>query len=659
MPTELEEPKWSAVWPRSASEMADRIRKLDWSGTPLGPVQSWPAPLRSAIDILLGCGFPATLQWGRDLILFYNDPYISLIGSRHPSALGRPLLESFPEIAETYQPLVDRVWQGEVVVLENLLFRYARADAPEDSWFDLSYGPVHNFDGSVGGILAIGLETTSRVLAEREKSRSELALLQSEQRLRRVLETDAVGVIFFNMDGFVVGANDVFLRMTGYTQTDVTSAQLHWRTLTPPEHVAASEAQMEQFAQTGRIGPYEKEYLLKDGSRRWMLFAGRALGDGTIAEYCIDISDRRAAQAALNKSERYFRALVNATSDVIFRMNADWTEMSALRGSGFLSDTDSPNRDWLNQYIHPDDQDLVLETIKLAIAGKKIVELEHRVIQTDGSVGWTFSRAIPLLDADGEITEWFGAATNITARKRAESGLRENEKLAVVGRLASSIAHEINNPLEAIVNLIYLAQRDASPEICSYLDQAQLELARVSHIATETLRFNRRTARPSATNISHLVDSVLTLHEGRIRTGQINVHRQYSHHDPILLFANELRQVIANLIGNAIDALAGQPHRELIVRVRQARDPGTGDAGVRLTVADTGIGMPPETLRRLYEPFFTTKEATGTGLGLWVARDIIQKHGGTMRVRSRSGRPSGTVFAIFIPDQPEEALPTA
>jgi PAS domain S-box-containing protein len=457
------------------------------------------------------------------------------------------------------------------------------------------------------------------------------------------------------MEGTVIDANEVFVRMTGYTREDIASGQLNWRVMTPPEYVAVSEAQMEQFARTGRIGPYEKEYILKNGTRRWMLFAGRALGDGTIAEYCIDVTDRHQAEAARNQSERYFRALVSATSDVIFRMNAGWTEMSALRGSESLSDTGTPDRDWLTHYIHPDDRQRVLEAIRIAIDTKSPFELEHRVIQADGSIGWTFSRAIPLLDAQGNINEWFGAATNVTARKRAENRLRENEKLAVVGRLASSIAHEINNPLEAVINLVYLAQRDAPPPISNYLDQAQFELSRVSHIATETLRFNRRNTKAAATNLSALIDSVLTLHEGRIRAAQIQIERDYSPHGPVHLFANEIRQVIANLIGNAIDALIDQPRRSLILRVRQAHGPN-GNSGVRITVADTGIGMTPATLRRLYEAFFTTKEATGTGLGLWVSQEIVRKHGGSMRVRSSNRPPNtGTVFSIFIPCQSDSA----
>jgi PAS domain-containing protein len=199
MLSELQEPKANAVWPQNPGEMAHRIREYDWSSTSLGRVETWPIHLRAAIDIMLGCGFPTTLQWGRDLVLFYNDAYISLIGPRHPVALGKPILQTFPEIAEPYRPMANQVFLGEVVTLRDQLFRYTRDHHPVDTWFDLSYSPVHGPDGSVAGILAIGLETTARVLAEREKNHSERALRQSEQRLKRVLETEAVGVIFFNM----------------------------------------------------------------------------------------------------------------------------------------------------------------------------------------------------------------------------------------------------------------------------------------------------------------------------------------------------------------------------------------------------------------------------------------------------------------------------
>jgi PAS domain S-box-containing protein len=290
-------PETGMRWPFADGGMAHQIRGLDWAATPVGPIENWPSGLRFALDMMLGCAFPATLQWGQDLILFYNDAYIPLIGSRHPNALGKPIFNTFPEIVPTYRPMAERVWRGERIVLADQLYRYARHEKVEDSWYDLSYSPIYGVDGRVAGIFAVGVDTTAKVLAERARS-------NADQRLRRVLETDAVGVIFFDYSGTVVDANQVFIDMTGYSRTEINTGAVTWRTMTPPEWVKASEEQMEKLARTGRIGPYEKEYILKDGSRRWMLFAGRDLGDGTIAEYAVDVSDRKKAQETLLRTEK-------------------------------------------------------------------------------------------------------------------------------------------------------------------------------------------------------------------------------------------------------------------------------------------------------------------------------------------------------------------
>lgn len=141
-----------------------------------------------------------------------------------------------------------------------------------------------------------------------------------------------------------------------------------------------------------------------------------------------DATERKRAEDALRESEGRFRALVTASSDVVYRMNPDWSEMRQLRGKNFLADTEAPNRNWLQEYIHPDDQARVTEAIKEAIRTKSIFELEHHVLRADGSLGWTFSRATPLQDANGEIVEWFGAASDVTERKRAEQLLRESEE---------------------------------------------------------------------------------------------------------------------------------------------------------------------------------------------------------------------------------------
>lgn len=625
--------------------MADAVRAFDWSSTRLGPIEAWPPSLRFALDSMLGCAFPATLQWGSELLLFYNDAYIPLIGDSHPVALGKPILETFPEIAEIYHPMAKRVLAGERIVLENQLYRYTRHDSPEDLWFNLSYSPVHDEDGAVAGILAIGLNTTPRVQAEHAKS-------EAEARLRRVLETDAVGVIFFDYTGTVIDANDVFLRMVGYAREEIATRAVTWRTFTPDEWVPVSEEQMQKLSSTGRLGPYEKEYILKDGTRRWMLFAGRDLGDGTIAEYCIDISDRRRAEDASRASEQRFRALVQATSDVTYQMSPDWTAMRQLRGRDFLSDTAEADRNWLQKYIHPEDQAQVRAAIQESIRTESIFQLEHRILQADGSLGWTFSRAVPLKDDKGKITEWFGAATDITARKRTEEALLRSEKLATLGRLAATIAHEINNPLEAMTNLLYLIQTspDLPEEAQRHVKTADAELKRVAHITRQSLGFYRETTGPVSASISELLDASIDLLQAKIAAKKVVIHREWSGDLILHAVPGELRQVFSNLLANAVDAL--EPGGHLRIRAREHRcDLSLAGRCIRVTFADNGRGINRELRSSIFDPFFSTKGNLGTGLGLWVTKQIVEKHGGSIRMRSRCDvEKSGTVFSVTLPE---------
>jgi len=250
---------------------------------------------------------------------------------------------------------------------------------------------------------------------------------------------------------------------------------------------------------------------------------------------------------------------------------------------------------------------------------------------------------------------WVGAVTvDTTARKLSEEMLRRTEKLAATGRLAASIAHEINNPLEAVTNLLYLLhQQPLDPESLQYADMAQQEVTRVSQITQQTLRFYRQSSKPTLTNFAELLDSVLALHQGRLHSIRVQVKRRYRDGADLLAFSGEMRQLFANLIGNALDAMQKGGH--LTLSARPSRDWSQPEVtGVRITVADTGYGMTREVREHIFEAFFTTKEATGTGLGLWVSSEIIEKHQAKVRVRSRpaspeTGAPSGTVFMLFFP----------
>ncbi|HTD97006.1 MAG TPA: ATP-binding protein, partial [Edaphobacter sp.] len=271
---------------------------------------------------------------------------------------------------------------------------------------------------------------------------------------------------------------------------------------------------------------------------------------------------------------------------------------------------------------------------------------------------WNVSYS-PVCGADGKVEAIAAVVLEITNQKKAEAALIQSEKLAAVGRLASSISHEINNPLEAITNLLYLINlHDDLPEsVQSYVHTAQSELSRVCQIATQTLRFHRQAVRATHVNAEELVSAVLNLYHGRLANSGISVEAVYATSVRILCFENDIRQVLNNLLANAIDAM--RTGGRLVVRAHNAIDRSlehTGRRGIRITIADTGHGMSPAVSARIFEPFYTTKDLNGTGLGLWISSGIIARHQGRLLFRSTE-HPThhGTVFSLFLPLTEEES----
>jgi PAS domain S-box-containing protein len=240
-------------------------------------------------------------------------------------------------------------------------------------------------------------------------------------------------------------------------------------------------------------------------------------------------------------------------------------------------------------------------------------------------------------------------ARDITEERKTEQALRKSEQLAAAGRLAASIAHEINNPLEAVTNLLFLAKLDQSVtgNTKNLLELADKELQRLSHIAARSLKFYRQRTAATQTSFEELSESVLFFHETEIRTRGIDLVRRYRSAPKVLCHPGEIQQVMTNLIDNALDALPR--HGRMVIAVRPARD-RAGREGVTVTVADNGCGIDGPTLGRLFYPFITTKGEAGNGLGLWVSKGIVDKHQGAIAVRSR--RDCGTVFRLFLPLNP-------
>jgi len=305
--------------------------------------------------------------------------------------------------------------------------------------------------------------------------------------------------------------------------------------------------------------------------------------------------------------------------------------------------------------VHEHDRARVQRALDEARTAGSEYDLEFRVVLPDGGVRWLIARGRVYPDRAGVPQTMVAVNMDVSARKKAEAALQQAEKLAVAGRLAASVAHEINNPLASVTNLVYLIQTHDStvPQVREYANMAQAELTRVAHVVRQTLAFYREPATPTLVRVADVLENVFTLHGPQLRAKSIAVEKQYRDPAAVTAHPGELRQLFSNLVTNAIEALPQGGRLRVRIAGGSCRHPG-----VRVVIADNGVGIPSDQLRRVFEPFFTTKGERGTGLGLWVSHSIVEKHRGRIRVRSRFGRGhSGTVFQVFLPqEQPEEQL---
>ena len=269
--------------------------------------------------------------------------------------------------------------------------------------------------------------------------------------------------------------------------------------------------------------------------------------------------------------------------------------------------------------------------------------------------------SIPVL-VGGKVSGLFETLHDVTAdvsamralldeRRRTEAALLKSERLAAVGRLASSIAHEINNPLESVMNLIYLARNSNPADARRYLELADEETRRVSSIANQTLRFHKQASSPQATTAADLFSTVMSIYHGRLKNARVAVEKSFRSRDSVMCLQGDVRQVLNNLVANAQEAMPFGGR--LLIRSRTGRNWKTGERGLILTVADNGEGIPREAQKRIFDAFFTTKGTAGNGLGLWVSQEIVERHHGALRVRStqREGR-NGTTFTLWLPFNP-------
>jgi PAS domain S-box-containing protein len=363
------------------------------------------------------------------------------------------------------------------------------------------------------------------------------------------------------------------------------------------------------------------------------------------------------AQQSLRASEKRFRLLVDKAS-VGIALGAVTGELTYLNPSllnllGYSTEEVAACKVRWDMLTPPEFADLDAVAIhQLQTLG--VAEPYEKAYYTKSGECVPLLLGAAVIPADAEYGLESNIAvfiTDLSKQKTVEQALLRSEKLAAVGKLASSISHEINNPLAAITNLLYLARRDAamSDATKGLLEAADRELSRVSQISSHSLRFYRQSTMATRVQPDVLIDEMLHLYTVRLETTGVEVRREFAPDLWLTCYEGNFRQVMNNLIGNAADAMSAIGGC-LTLRARYAVQSSSGEAGILFTVADNGEGMSPEVQRQIFDAFYTTKGTQGTGLGLWITYRIAQMHSGYVKVRSSTKAPHrGTVVELWLP----------
>jgi PAS domain S-box-containing protein len=357
----------------------------------------------------------------------------------------------------------------------------------------------------------------------------------------------------------------------------------------------------------------------------------------------------KAADSGSYHPRSLLAAIVDSSEDAIISKNLNgiitsWNE-AASRIFGY------PAEEMIGQSVLrliPDElryeEEMILTKVE---SGERIDHYETTRVKKNGERFEVSVTISPIRDENGQIVGASKTARDISERKKIEQVLVQSEKFAATGRMAATIAHEINNPLDSVMNLVFLARTSSSiNKARDYLQTAEKELERVAHIVRQTLGYYRETVAPVTIDIRELIEDVLAVYQRKLNANKIAVDCWFDHHRPITANKGELVQVLSNVIANSIDAMSDGG----VLQVKVEETSHSNEQGVRIVVRDNGAGIREEHLARIFEPFFTTKGHLGTGIGLWVAKQLVEKRRGQISITSGTDTGnSGTTLAIFIP----------
>jgi PAS domain S-box-containing protein len=475
------------------------------------------------------------------------------------------------------------------------------------------------------------------------------ALEHSRFLLSAIVDSSDDAIISKSLDGIIMSWNNAACKIFGYLEEEITGRSI--LTLIPTELHGEEDEILRNVRAGKRIEHYETTRLRKDGTRIRVSvtispikdFSGRVIGASKIAR---DVSNRS------RTDEARFRlaAIVDSSDDAIISKDLNGIIMtwnaSAARLFGYSTDeiVGQPVLTLIPPELHYEEEE-ILQRLR---AGERIEHYETKRRRKNGETIHVSVSISPIRDNEGRLIGGSKIVRDISDRKKLEQLVIQSEKLAATGRMAAAIAHEINNPLESLVNLIYLARKSCAgnEKGLTYLLTAEKELERVSHIARQTLGYYRDTGSPKEVHLHDLLDNVLAVYNSRLVAKGIVVENRFNDLRKILVSQGEMLQVFSNIIVNAIDAMTAGG--TLSIQTRNTSGPGGN--GIQIAIRDQGIGIEPDHMEKVFEPFFTTKGNLGTGIGLWVAKQLVERHSGQISITSNTERGrSGTVVSIFLP----------
>ena len=470
--------------------------------------------------------------------------------------------------------------------------------------------------------------------------------------LSAIVDSSDDAIISKNLNGIITSWNAAACRIFGYAAEEIVGQSI-LRLI--PDELHPEEAFILAKIRAGeRIDHYETTRRRKDGNLIEVSVTispvrdstGRIVGASKIVR---DISERQRRE----ESRFHLAAIVDSSDDAIVSKDLSGIVTSwnagAYRVFGYSSEEmiGQPILRLIPDELHPEEA-MILKKIR---AGERIDHYETTRRRKDGSLIQVSVTISPIRDSAGLVIGASKIARDISERKEVERRLLQSEKFAATGRMAATVAHEINNPLESVMNLVYLARKHSSPrgKAFAYLQLAEKELERVSHLARQTLGYYRDTGSPVKAILHELLREVLKVYESKFRSGGITVDCQFQDHRPVVVSRGEMLQVFSNVIANAVDAMSTGGK----LQIQTQETTNAQREGVRVTIRDSGTGIPKEHLQRIFEPFFTTKGNLGTGIGLWVSRQLIEKHGGHLSAESGTDENNrGTLISIFLPFAP-------